>query len=117
MNEAVNLVLHAGEGRLSLHVALIKEQHDAARALGRSLAALRGVHQVKITPSTGHVVIRYDPCRISTAQVLRRLGLPSQESRGAGHTLMKLLAIGVLYVAARRFFRPWRGLDAISDVS
>jgi hypothetical protein len=112
----VNLLVHALEGRLTLRIGLIKDKPYAASALGRSLAALKGVRQVKVTPITGGVVIFYDHWRVSETHLLSLFGItplakpPRTGPRcnsvlrhpAVAATMMRVLLVAAVYFVTRR---------------
>jgi len=111
----VNLLVHALEGRLTLRIGLIKDKPYAASALGRSLAALKGVRQVKVTPITGGVVIFYDSWRVSETHLLSLFGItPLAKPPRTGPrcnpvlrhpvaaTMMRALLVAAVYFVTRR---------------
>lgn len=82
-------VLHAVPGRIRLGVPSLVSSSGAARKEGRfledKLPRLEGVRDVRVTPVTGSVVVRYEPDEVEPilvlAAVVRLLGLDEEFDR------------------------------------
>jgi hypothetical protein len=75
--------LHALDGRLRIKVAAVKGAPHKAREIETQLQQLAGIDQVTANPTTGSVLILYNPRRIRQPEILNTFkthGWP-QESR------------------------------------
>jgi hypothetical protein len=110
-------LVHRGPGRLRLRLRWLRDAPDEATALADRLAALPGAAEVEVRPSTGSVLVRYDPELLDgervVDEVLRATGvdhttLPGHESAEEVRALLNHAAargrpLGrALVVAARR---------------
>ncbi len=65
--------LHALEGRLRIKVPEVKGSPAAAARVERELRAVYGVEEVYANPTTGNVLITYQPESISQDEIIRLL--------------------------------------------
>jgi hypothetical protein len=75
--------LHALDGRLRIKVAAVKGAPQKAREIETQLQQLAGIDQVTANPTTGSVLILYNPRHIRQPEILntfKTYGWP-QESR------------------------------------
>ena len=64
---------HAIDGRIRIHIAEVKGDGVKARDTVARLTALEGIMNVSANPTTGNVLINYDPGRISQGDVFQTL--------------------------------------------
>jgi len=64
---------HAIDGRIRIHVSEVKGSVVKAREAAAKLMEYPGIVDVNANPTTGNVLIYYDPHRISYGDVLRDL--------------------------------------------
>jgi copper chaperone CopZ len=70
---AVSAYLHALDGRLRVKVAAVKGSPQKAQEIECQLQQFDGLKQVTANPTTGSVLILYDPRRITQEKVLETL--------------------------------------------
>jgi hypothetical protein len=58
-------ILHAIEGRLRIKTSIIKNEPRRAIGLAEQLRARRGITGVELNPTTGSVIIFYDPAVVN----------------------------------------------------
>jgi copper chaperone CopZ len=76
MND-VSPYIHALKGRLRIKVAKVKGSAQKALEVEEQLRSVEGVHSVRANPTTGNVLIRYNPDAVEQSAVLdalQRLG-------------------------------------------
>ena len=75
--------LHALDGRLRIKVAAVKGAPQKAREIETQLQQLAGIEQVTANPTTGSVLILYNPQHIRQPEILNTLKTQGwlQESR------------------------------------
>ncbi len=64
---------HALDGRIRVHIAEVKGAGAKARETVARLTALEGILNVRANPTTGNVLINYDPGRMSLGDVFQAL--------------------------------------------
>lgn len=101
MHEVQAYLHHAIDGRLRLKVPSVKGSPSKAAQLENQLRSLNeGIERVVVSPTTGSVLITYDPCQIGQAEIfegLARLGCRPQaysHSSAASDPGMPILAPG-----------------------
>ena len=65
--------VHALDGRLRIKVAEVKGRPHVARFVEEQLRARAGVTEVTANPTTGNVLVLYEPARITQRDVVRAL--------------------------------------------
>lgn len=89
MNAVVSTYVHALEGRLRIKLPEIKRATFKAREVERQLQQVTGVEYVSANPTTGNVLILYDPRVIEQRELiflLMQLGYLSPPMAGSGIT-------------------------------
>jgi hypothetical protein len=89
MNGVVSTYVHALEGRLRIKLLEIKRAVTKAREVERQLQQFTGVDYVSANPTTGNVLILYDPRVIEQRELiffLMQLGYLSPPMAGSGIT-------------------------------
>ena len=89
MNAVVSTYVHALEGRLRIKLPKIKRATFKAREVERQLQQVTGVEYVSANPTTGNVLILYNPRVIEQRELfsfLIELGYLSQPMGGSGIT-------------------------------
>ncbi len=111
-----NGYLHRLDGRLRIKIAGVRGLPERAAILERQFAGLTGLHTVSANPTTGNVLICYDPERLrerDVLQALRRLGWhrPANPARpssfhvhgdGTAHRVMDKMVTAVLEICLLR---------------
>ena len=64
---------HAIDGRIRIHIAELKGAGSKASETVARLTALEGILNVTANPTTGNVLIHYDPGRMSQGDVFQAL--------------------------------------------
>ncbi len=64
---------HAIDGRIRIHIEEMKGSWEKARETAAKLTELEGILNVSANPTTGNVLINYDPRRMSQGDVLQAL--------------------------------------------
>jgi hypothetical protein len=65
--------IHALDGRLRIKIAAVKGSSAKALEIEERLREMHGIEQVKANPTTGNVLILYNPKRIEQAEVIAAL--------------------------------------------
>jgi hypothetical protein len=89
MNAVVSTYVHALEGRLRIKLPEIKRATFKAREVERQLQQFTGVEYVSANPTTGNVLILYNPRVIEQRELfsfLMELGYLSHPMGGSGMT-------------------------------
>jgi len=89
MNGVASTYVHALEGRLRIKLPEIKRAAIKAREVERHLQQVTGVEYVCANPTTGNVLILYNPRAIEQSELfafLMELGYLSQPMGGSGIT-------------------------------
>ncbi len=89
MNVVAPLYVHALEGRLRIKLPKIKRASIEAREVERHLKQLTGVESVSANPTTGNVLILYNPRILKQGEIisfLMELGYLPQPLGGSGIT-------------------------------
>ena len=89
MNAVVSTYVHALEGRLQIKLPEIKRATFKAREVERQLQQFTGVEYVSANPTSGNVLILYDPRVIEQRELiffLMQLGYLSPPMGGGGIT-------------------------------
>src|SRR5919198_3655018 len=76
--------LHALDGRLRVKVAEVKGSPAKALEVESQLQSCDGINRVTANPTTGSVLVLYDPCRIKQDEIinaLRALGCLQENSK------------------------------------
>ncbi len=87
MNGVVSTYVHALEGRLRIKLPEIKRAALKAREVERHLHGLAGVESVSANPTTGNVLILYNPQAIEQEELfffLMQWGYLSPSREGSG---------------------------------
>ena len=80
--------LHALEGRLRIKIECVKGSPDAAEEVETLLASIDGIERATANPSTGNVLVLYNPARLTQGEILELLrdaGLVRERSAGHAH--------------------------------
>jgi hypothetical protein len=104
----VSPYIHALDGRLRIKIAAVKGSPARALEIEERLRKMHGIEQAKANPTTGNILIIYNPKRIQQGEVIAALqrldclggssghrvaaALPSQSVEGSGGTLTRTLA-------------------------
>ena len=95
--------MHALDGRLRIKVPAIKGSPAKAARVACALEVLTGIRSVKANPTTGNVLVLFDPGKLAQEQVIgklfemncftpirgRRSKLPPELSRRIAETLLQ----------------------------
>jgi len=65
--------VHALDGRIRIKVAEVKGRPHVARFVAEQLRARAGVTEVTANPTTGNVLVLYEPARVTQRDVVRAL--------------------------------------------
>ena len=65
--------VHSVPGRLRLKLSSIENRPDAAEALRSAAASIDGVTSVSANPTTGSLIVHYQPERLSSLMLLAEL--------------------------------------------
>jgi copper chaperone CopZ len=65
--------VHALNGRLRIKVAEVKGRPQVARFVEEQLRSLAGITEVTANPTTGNVLVLYEPARVTQQDVVRAL--------------------------------------------
>ena len=65
--------LHAIDGRIRIHIPEVKGAGAKAREIAAKLTELEGIVNASANPTTGNVLIKYDPGRMSQGDILQAL--------------------------------------------
>ena len=82
--------LHALEGRLRIKIESVKGCPEMADDVETLLAAIDGIDGATANPSTGNVLVLYNPARLTQDEIielLRDTGLVRERSAGHPHRL------------------------------
>jgi copper chaperone CopZ len=105
-----NLYVHMLNGRLRVKVPEVKGSRHEAKKLEAAMIATGGIAHAKANPTTGNVLILFDPAKLTHAQILdliRKVGYlkipPSQPDMGdrSADKIASLLLTEVVKVAAQ----------------
>jgi copper chaperone CopZ len=69
----VSSYIHALNGRLRIKVAEIKGLHTKALEVEGQLRKIDGITHVRANPTTGNVLVLYDPARVGQDEILGTL--------------------------------------------
>jgi hypothetical protein len=98
--------LHVLDGRLRIKVSDVKRSARRAGELTRELMAFDGIREVIANPTTGNVLIHFDPDHLDSKSIvrhLRALGYLTQRPTGVSR-VAKGLALGITEIAFQRVF-------------
>jgi copper chaperone CopZ len=73
--------LHALDGRLRVKIAAVKGSSERARQIEQQLQRIEGIDQITANPTTGSVLILYDPRRLSQTAITEALKTVNLQSR------------------------------------
>lgn len=65
--------MHAIEGRLRVKVPVVRRCSATAERIEHDLRELPGIHYVKANPTTGNILLLFDPERLRHNQIMLRL--------------------------------------------
>jgi hypothetical protein len=65
--------VHAIDGRLRIKVSIIKGSAAKAARVACALEVLSGIRYVKANPTTGNVLILFDPGKLGPEQIIEKL--------------------------------------------
>lgn len=86
--------VHALDGRLRIKLAEVKGSPVKALEIETRLQKSNGIHHVKANPTTGNVLILYDPHRIGQQEILDTLrALGYLKENGDAQTVMREAAL------------------------
>lgn len=65
--------IHQVPGRLRVRTPLVKKDPECAQSLVRTLQQFRGVHSVKVSVTTGSIVVSYDDTSVDSSQLMKEM--------------------------------------------